>query len=148
MKKSLKFLVFAFVMATLFTACNWAPEGNGFDYKNVKPLTSYNNPPYKIVSGSKFKGIGYFSSHGVEASWRFVNETDQTLICKYAEKFYHNESHSEVIVQETTYPRTISSPKDGFEVPPGATLFIDAGTRWRTQGGGSEDFFKFYLACH
>ena len=150
MKKSITIFAFIFVVATLFTACNWAPEGNSWDYKNVKDL-SYGDKSYKISSGSKYRGIAYITTHGGSGEWRFKNDSDKTIKCKYAEKFsLKGESSLSYFYEKDdgtiTYGETIKGKE--FEVPAGASIKIYASTSYRIKSGGSkEDFFKFYLAC-
>ena len=152
MKKRITILSFIFVVATLFTACNWAPEGNSWDYKNVKDL-SYSDPSIKISSGSKYRGIAYITKTGGSGEWRFINDTDKTLTCKYAQKFsLKGDSFVEYLYEDgtsVTYGDSIKNPEKGFEVPAGASIRIYASTSRRIKSGGNkEDFFKFYLSCH
>lgn len=149
-KRNLKIFLLMAVVATLFTACNWAPEGNGWDYKNVKENSQ--SSPQKIVSGSKFRGTGFVTKTGGSAQWWFKNDTDAALKCKYAEKLsLKGESEIQILVPNSYGSYTYESPesKKEFEVPAGAILRIYAGSPYRIKSGGnSEDFFKFYLACH
>ena len=152
MKKGIIIFSFIFVVATLFTACNWAPEGNSWDYKNVNEL-NYNDPSIKLSSGSKYRGTAYCTKTGGGAEWRFINNTDSTLTCKYAEKFsLKGTSQIEYIYENgdsLTYGATIKNPEKGFEIPAGVSIRLMVGTSYRIKSGGNkEDFFKFYLSCH
>ncbi len=153
MKRNLKNFVLMAVIATLFTACNWAPEGNGWDYKNVKENSQSN--PQKIVSGSKFKGTGYITKSSGSGDWWFINETDTALKCKYAEKLsYKGTSEFQLLLPNSTgtgYTYSSIENKKEFEIPAGAMLRIMAGSSYRItsqSSGNSDKFFQFYLACH
>lgn len=152
-KRNLKIFLLMAVVATLFTACNWAPEGNGWDYKNVKENSQSN--PQKIVSGSKFKGTGYITKSSGSGDWWFINETDAPLKCKYAEKFsYKGTSEFQLRIPNsngTGYGYGSIENKKEFEIPAGAMLRIMAGSSYRItsqSSGNSTKFFEFYLACH
>ena len=152
MKKRITILSFIFVVTTLFTACNWAPEGNSWDYKNVNDLR-YNDASIEISSGSKYRGIAYCTKTGGSGEWRFINKTDSPLTCKYAQKFTLSGNASVEYFYENgdsiTYGEKIKNPEKGFEVPAGASIKIYASTSYRIKSGGSkDDFFKFYLSCH
>ena len=153
MKKHLTIIAFIFVVATLFTACNWAPEGHSWEYKNVKDMI-YSDPSYKLTSGAKYRGIAYFTKTGGHGEWRFINDTDSTIHCKYAQKFTLKTTSTasvEYIYENGSslkYGDTIQNPEAGFDVPAGASIRIYASTSYRIKSGGtSEDFFKFYLSC-
>ena len=152
MKKNLTIFAFIFVVATLFTACNWAPEGKSWDYKNVKDL-SYNEPSYEISPGTKYRGIAYCTKTGGGGEWRFKNNTDSTITCKYAQKFTLKGTATIEYIYESEnslkYGSTIENPEAGFEVPAGASIRLMVGTSYRIQSGGDRtDFFKFYLSCN
>ena len=147
MKRNFKIFALLFVVATLFVGCNWAPEGNAWDYKKIDDNQSYYKDPYELSAGKKYSGTGYLSTspYGSGAGWKFKNNTDSTVSCKFAEKFYHSEHKSSVSVDGTI----IKSPKDGFDVPAGATVRIEASTKYYISSGNAKDsFYQFYLACH
>ncbi len=152
MKRNLKIFVLMAVVATLFTACNWAPEGSGWDYKRVKENSE--SSAQKIVSGSKFKGTGYITKTSGSAQWWFINETDAALKCKYAEKLsYKGTAELQLLVPNTTgtgYTYGTIENKKEFEVPAGGMLRIMAGSSYRItsqSSGNSTKFYDFYLAC-
>ena len=147
-KRNLKIFLLMAVVATLFTACLQAPEGNSWDYKNVKE-----DGTYSLSSGSKYRGTGFITKTGGSAVWFFENNTDTTIKCKYTERC-ELDGHSDLelwIPHEGYNYKTYEGIKNKkeFEVPPGVTLRIHAASPYRIKSGGSsESFFKFYLACH
>ena len=138
------------VVATLFTACLQAPEGNPWDYKNVKE--NGDNSAYSLSSGSKYRGTGFITKTGGSGVWFFENNTDTTIKCKYAEKCTLD-GHADLelwIPHEGFNYKTYKEIKNKkeFEVPPGVMLRIHAASPYRIKSGGSsEDFYKFFLAC-
>ena len=140
-------LVVAVALVIGLTGCNWAPEGNAWDYKTVEQNDSAYKDPYEIAPDKKYKGFGYLStySYGSGAGWKFKNNTEETVTCKFADKFYHSQSSSKVYVNSTK----IENPKNGFEVPAGASVEIEASCGYYQTGGSSrEKFYQFFLACH
>ena len=147
MKRNFKMFGLMLLVATLFAGCNWAPEGNAWDYKTVEQNQQYYKDPYAIAPGKMYKGFGYLStySYGSGAGWKFKNDTEESVTCKFADKFYHGSSRSTVYVDSTK----VENPKAGFEVPAGASVEIEASCDYYQSGGSSkEKFYQFYLACH
>ena len=148
MKRNFKIFALLFLVATLFIGCNLAPEGHAWDYDTIKQNDGAYQNPYRIASGKKYKGYGYLSTYsgGSGAGWKFVNDTDKTVKCKFNEKFYHSDHSSYIYVNLNK----VSNPKDGFEVPPGATVSLSARCAYYIKSGGSgskEKFYEFYLYC-
>lgn len=148
MKRNLKLFGLLIVVATLFVGCNWAPEGNPWDYQSIDENDNAYAQAYEITAGKKYKGIGYLSTsstYGSGAGWKFKNNSGSTVSCKFAEKFFHSEHSSSVYVASVK----IENPENGFNVPAGAEVRIEARTAYykKSGGGKSEKFYQFYLAC-
>ena len=149
MKRNIKIFALLFVVASLFVSCNWAPEGNAWDYDTIEQNDGAYQNPYEIASGKKYKGFGYLSTYsgGSGAGWKFVNKTDKTVKCKFAEKFYHSDHRSTIYVNT----EKVEDPAKGFDVPAGATVRLSASCAYYIKSGGSnskEKFYQFYLSCN
>ncbi|MBR5400833.1 MAG: hypothetical protein IK102_03385 [Treponema sp.] len=139
-------LVTCFALVCL-TGCNFAPEGNPWDYTKIEQNDNYLQEPYEIAPDKKYHGFGYLSTYssGSGAGWKFINNTGSTVSCKYSEKFFHGDSYSTIWVGATT----VENPGAGFEVKAGESVSISAGSAYYIKSGNKkEKFYEFYLACH
>ena len=146
MKRKAGIFVLILLAANFFMACNFAPEGNAWDYEKVEPWENYKSEILDIAPGKMYKGYGYLAQnngYGTHREWKFKNNTEETVTCKFAEKFYQSHSRSYVYVDLDT----IENSKDGFEVPAGKELHISVYSDWSVSSG-SEQFYGFFLACH